>query len=182
MKDFLKLIIENGPTWQQVFDLITALFWPLTIIICLAMFRKNLAQKISSLDSLKATTSGLEASFSAKLDKLQSLPALEAPKGLAKSGGQIFVEGSGGGTPYEQLQELRDILNGKIISKAKDLNLKTENSTATAIASELKKVGGITIQKEQAFRELIELINLAPREIGQGQVNSIRSLISNLNL
>ena len=189
MNDFLLTLITGQEAaaktsiFKEITDLVQVLIWPITVIVALAMFRKIIAQKIEDLDEIKASpTAGLSASFKSALENVQANPLLLPAEGQSKSGAKILVDGESIGTPFEQLQELRAVLNGKIISKAKDLNLPVENQSAQSLAQKLKEVGGLTIQQQKAYNELINVINLAPRDIPQGQVNQVESLVSNLSI
>lgn len=176
------IILVKAPSWEQFTALIQVLIWPLTVVICLALFRKHLADVIDRLGSFKAGSSGLEMTFQNKLDEALTLPALKPSAAIAKSGGSINIQGSKAGTPYEQLLELRDVLNHKIRAKANELNIDTSNMSNHAISQKLKEVGGITFQNSQAFETLIELTNAASQQITQAQVNQVRALVYNLDI
>ena len=174
-------LVLRAPTWVEIKDLIAVIIWPLTLVICFMIFRKQLRELIGRVGSFKATKDGLEMTFQDKLDDLKALPALKAA-GTSKSAGTIEIKGSKAGTPYEQLLELRDVLNNKIIGKAKGLNIETNNMSNLAISDKLKEVGGITLQQSKAFDALIDLTNSASPNITQSQVDQVRSLVHNLDI
>ncbi|NNK87156.1 MAG: hypothetical protein HKO90_02635, partial [Flavobacteriaceae bacterium] len=170
------------PNWTEIKDLIDVLIWPLTLIICFMIFRKQLRELIGKVGSFKATKDGLEMTFQDKLESIQTLPALKAVGGISKSGGQIKIKGSKAKSPYEELLELRDVLNSKIVGKARGLKIETDNMSNIAISDKLKEVGGITLQQAKAFKALIDLTNSASPKITQAQVNEVRSLVNNLDI
>ena len=176
------ILLLKAPSWEQVTALIQVLVWPITLVVCLALFRRYLADVISRVGSFKAGSSGLEMTFQNKLESIQALPALKPAEGISKSAGQIQIQGGGLGTPYEQLLELRDVLNNKLTNKAKELNIPSTNITSLALSDKLKEVGGLTIQQAKAFNALIDLTNTASPEITQSQVNQVRNLVNNLDI
>ena len=94
----------------------------------------------------------------------------------------IKIKGSKGASPYEQILELRDVLNNKLHAKAKELNIDISNMSSQAICDKLKEVGGITYHQASAVTALFDLTNTASRDITQGQVNQVKSLVMNLDI
>lgn len=177
------LISLNAPSWAEVITLIETLIWPLTVIVCLAFYRGPLGNIIDRLGSVKASpTGGFELNFQEKLNETLALPALKSSGDTAKSGGTINIQGSTAGTPYEQLLEIRDVLNDKIRKRARDLNIDPTHMSNYAVSDKLKEVGGITYQQSKGYEALIELMNSANHNITQAQVNLVKSAVNNLDI
>ena len=99
---------------------------------------------------------------------------------ISKNAGQINIKGSRAETPFEQLLELRDELNHKIVRKAIEFKIPTENVSSHALLDKLKDVGAITIQNNRNIKALIKLTNSGSPSINQSQVNQVRGLFNAL--
>ena len=171
-------------TWKELTGLIQVIIWPITVLVGLLFFRKHLGSVISSLGTIKAGASGLEMTFQNKLDSVKDMIGLpeNASGGTSKSSGKLNMNTNSSGSPYQQLMELRDVLNSKIVNRAKELNLSTDNSSSLALIDELNRVGGITFKKMNEFKALIDLTNSADQNLNQNQLNQIKNLVLNLNI
>lgn len=170
-------------SWEQFISLLNVVIWPLTILIGLLFFRKNLMSAMGNLGSLNVGPSGLAMTFQEKVDSVKDLIGIGdgASEGQTKSSGKLNVR-TASGTPYQQLMELRDVLNSKIVNRAKELNIATENTSSLVLLDELNRVGGITFKKMQAFKALIDLTNQADQKINQAEVDQIKYMVSNLSI
>ena len=174
-------ILSGKVSMKEFIDLLTVVVWPLTLVIGLLLFKRHLSGAITSLGSFKATKDGIEMTFQNKIESAKKL--IGAGSGAqSKSGGQIKIKGSTATTPYQQLMEIRDALNSKIITKAHQHNIPTDHMSSLALSEKLKDIGAITIQKRNQFNALIDLTNSGNQNISQTQVNQVNNLYNALQL
>lgn len=171
-------------TLEQIINLLDVIVWPLTVLIGLLFFRKHIGKVIGSLVSIKAGAQGFEINFiEEQLQEATKQIGIGSFESQSKSGGGINIKGSQAETPYEQLLEVRDALNNKIISKATKENIPTEDVTALALCDELLEINIISRQNARNFNTLLKLTNIAGGSaITQIQVNQIKALYNNLKL
>jgi hypothetical protein len=85
----IKVLDEGEPSkFQQFTNLLDVIIWPLTVFLCLLLFKNQIAKIIGSLGSIKAGTDGIELNFIE--EKLQ-----EATKIIGIGPGGIKAKGSG---------------------------------------------------------------------------------------
>lgn len=171
-------------TWSELITLITVIIWPITVIICFLFFRKKLIEIMGSLASFKAGTDGLELTFQNELDSVEELIGIPKEDSVAqsKSSGGLNMQLASSGTPYQQLMEIRDVLNSKIVQRAKELDIPVNNMSGLLLCEKLKEVGGITIKNARSFKALLELTNKADKSIKQAQVDRIKNIVLNFSI
>ncbi|OUR92413.1 hypothetical protein A9Q87_08040 [Flavobacteriales bacterium 34_180_T64] len=176
-------VLSGKVSMKEFIDLLTVIVWPLTLVIGLILFKKHLSSVIGSLGSLKAGKDGIEMTFQNKIENVQQLLGAGSESGaVSKSSGQIRIKGSTAVTPYQELMEIRDALNARIISKAQKHNITTEHTTSIALSEKLKDVGAITIQNFRLFGALVDLTNSGNPSINQTQINQVKTLYNSLQL
>lgn len=168
---------------DQIIKLLDVIIWPLTVLIGLLFFRKNIGKIISSLGSIKAGAQGFEMNFiEEKLQEATKLIGIGSSNIEAKSGGNIILKESRAVTAHEQLLEIRDALTNKIRDKANENNIQTNSISSIALSEKLVDNNAITRQSARNFKILIELTNVGTHSITQAQVNQVKALYNNLTL
>lgn len=177
--DFSKINLS----WEKITALITVIIWPVTGLAGLLFFRKHLGNVINSLGTFKVGTQGVEMTFQNKLESAQQ-QLIESGSMFAqsKSAGHINIKGSKAITPYEQLLEIRDALISKIIKKAQEYNIETEDTSSSTICDKLKESGAITYQIARNFNALMDLTVSGNPSISQLQVNQVKELYNSFQL
>jgi len=85
--------------FEQLISLLEVIIWPLTIFLCLLLFKNQIAKIIGSLGSIKAGTQGIELNFiEEKLQEATKLIGI-GPSGIKAKGGSTIKPKSGGIKP-----------------------------------------------------------------------------------
>lgn len=140
-------------------------------------------RKLSGID---ATATGISLKFDQQIDTAieNFLPTQEEDSLIAKSAIQIDEqkEPKIPKSPFQQMLNLRDQLNHRIILKSQDNNITTGNKSSMELKNELLKSGAISSKEANLFQTLIDLTNECDKTITQAQVNKIKLLSNNLKL
>jgi len=168
--------------FQQFIDLVDKIIWPVTVLAGLLFFRKHLGNVISSLGTIKAGTDGIEMTFQSKIDDVQDLIGTGNSGAISKSSEHISILGSRAETPYQQLMEIKDTLNQKIVKKAIEFKIPTDNTSNSALIDKLKEVGAVTLQNARNINALIDLTNSGNPSINQSQVNQVKRIYNAVQL
>lgn len=161
------------------------LIWPITFLIIFIVFRKHFANIMKKLSGIEASATGISLKFDQQIDEAieNNLPINTntlIAKSAIKIGGQ--KEDEAPKTPFQQMLNLRDILNHRIILKSQENNISTVNKSSIQLKDELLKSESITSQDAKLFQTLIDLTNASDKSITQSQLNKVHLLYNNLKL
>lgn len=166
--------------------LIEHLIWPITLLIIFIIFRKHFSDIMRKLSGIDATASGISLKFDQQIDKAieKFLPAQDEDNLIAKSALKIEEEEQPEipKTPFQQMLQLRDNLNHRIILKSQENNIPTISKSSIELKNELLQSGVITAKNAKLFQTLIDLTNASDKTISQAQVNKVQLLFNNLKL
>lgn len=164
--------------------LIGNLIWPVTLFLIFVIFRKHFANLMRNLSGIDASSTGISLKFDQQIDDAieNFLPTKEDNTVISKSAIQI------GGqqqlhvpiTPFQQMLNLRDELNHRIILKSQENNITTVQKSSIELKNELVKVESIPAKEAKLFQTLIDLTNASDKTISQAQVNKVKLLYTNL--
>lgn len=193
---------------EQIIKLLDVIIWPLTVLLGLLFFRKNIGKILSSLGSIKAGASGLEMNFiEDKLEEATKLIGIGSAGIFAKDGsGIIPKDGSGiipkpgsgiipkdgsdivpkkshAETPYQELLELQDDINQKLKNIATSNSITISGSSNYALTNELADKQIIKGHIASQLKTLIELNNLGLNspKITYEQVTQMKRLFNNIS-
>ena len=177
--------INAGLTHLEfISKLIETLIWPITLLLLFVVFRKHFADIMRKLSGIDATATGISLKFDQQIDNAieNFLPTQEENNVIAKSAIQIGgqQEPDVPQTPFQQMLNLRDALNHRIILKSQENNILTIQKSSIELKNELLKSGAITSQEAKLFQTLIDLTNASDTTITQAQVNKVKLLYNNL--
>lgn len=185
-------MITSQPIERQETDMITSenfddllghLIWPLTVVIILLIFKKNLSHIFKRLGSLEATAQGLSMTFDNQIEEAESV-VLFKPEPLSKKGVRVKSGAANvkSNSPHYQLLAIRADLRDLIIEKAQKFNIPTQNKSSLELRDELIDRGELTPDKAHAFSVLTNLTSSAGPEITNAQVNKIKFMYNHLSL
>jgi len=177
-------IADTDMITSENFDnLISHLIWPLTVIIILLIFRKNLAHIFKRLGSLEATAQGLSMTFDNQIEEAESV-VFSKPEALSKSGVKIKsgISSPKPKSPHYQLLAIRADLREMILEKAQGCNIDAQNKSSLELRDELIDKGELTSGKAHAYTVLINLTSSAGPEITNAQVKKIKYMYEHLSL
>lgn len=164
---------------QEVINLLDVIIWPITLIVALILFKRNLASIIQRLGSFEAGATGISLSFQNKIEATKQLLLPGANGTQSKSATSINAREN---TPFHQLLDIREALNGQMIHKAQLNDIPTGDTSSLELNEKLKEIGGITLKNAQVFEALMDLTGSGDTTISQSQVDEVKNLYDTIQL
>ncbi|MBT8317825.1 MAG: hypothetical protein HKP59_09360 [Lutibacter sp.] len=184
-QDSTEEVKEVWTTLEFISSIIGHIIWPITMLIIFWIFRKHFSNIMNKLSGIDATATGISLKFDQEIDEAIGENLTEqTPRLIAKQAMKIgekrpsFKEV----TPYHQMMNIRDGLNHRIILKAQENDISSQNKTNIDLKDELLKAEAISFQQAKLFQTLLQLTNSNFTNITQSQVNKVKLLYSNLKL
>jgi len=168
-------------TSENFDNLISHLVWPITVVLILLIFKKNLAHIFKRLGSFRADATGISMDF---IDK-----EIEAVETLVDSKPQVMSKSATGinseakiKSPHYQLLSIRAGLRDIIVEKAEQSEIATQGKSSLELRDDLIDKGSLTPRNAHVFSVLINLTSTAGPDITKEQVTRIKRLYKNLSL
>lgn len=174
----MRPLFQHPSDFELIIKLLEVIIWPLIFFFIMAMFRKQIAQIIDRLGSLKADSTGVSLVFEKKLAEAKQLVAKIQPKATA----DIVVSSDTQDLPYHQLITLRAQLEHQLHDLAQNNHIDNSNSSSFDILEKLKETGALNIKNAKAIHVLVDLINAADATTTQRQVNEVKALLNKIQL
>ena len=197
--------LEKGQsTWENLISILEAAIWPITVIVCLYLFKKQIASIINRFESANVSATGV----SFKLRKAAELIGEGSSALLPKSGSSIIpkdgssiipkdgssiIPKSGdiapssvrnhAESPYQGLIELQDAIREKLTNTAKEKGYTTTSSSNFDLVSDLLDNKLIDKHTAHKLKTLIEIntMSLNSPNISHEQVTQMKKLFNNIS-
>ena len=193
-------------TIDQIINLLDVIIWPLALIVILYLFKQQIREVIGRFKSAKVSAQGVEFNLDSIIDDVSKQTgmaesdALLIEEGLPipKSSGDIIPKGSGdiipksdkkvttkkshAESPYQELLELRDIINQKLKHIANQNGISTSSSSNFLLISILSEQNKISSDTAHKLKKIIELNNkgLNTPTITHDQVSKMKRIFNNI--
>ena len=196
--------LEKGQSfWENIIGTLNAIAWPIALIICLYLFKKQIGSIIDRFESADVSASGIAF----KLQNATKLIGTGSTDILSKDGagiipkdgsGIIPKDGSGiipkssetitpkrshAESPYQMLIELQDAINDKLTNKAIQKGITTKGSSNFALTNDLADHNIIDSHTATKLKVLIELntMGLNSPETTHEEVTQMKKLFNNIS-
>ena len=180
------MVIENEIMTKSNFELfiqlVDSVIWPVTLLLVLLIFRRNLADVILRLGTLKADKTGFELSFDKKIEATKKLFQQIKPATIAKSGKDIQAFNEENDTPFGTILKVRsDLINYlKVISEKNDIQGK--GLLPEQLSEKLKETGVITIQQTKMINAMLEVTAAANASATERQARDVENLMKKIEI
>ena len=179
-------------TSENVDNLISHLIWPITLIIVLLIFRRNLKTVLDKIATIRADATGVTLEFIDKeieaVESYQETEEIEESnsENKPKSGPVIGSDSKPKKpkikTPHYELLSIRTDLRDRIVQKAQENQIDTQGKSSLELRDELIDKGALSPRNAHVFSALINLTSTAGPAITNDQVKRIRVLFDNMKL
>lgn len=196
-------VIESQSFWSNLIKILEIIIWPIAIIICLYLFKKQIGSIIDRFESADVSASGIAF----KLQNATKLIGTGSSDILSKDGvsiipkdGNSIIPKDGSGiipkssesitpnrsraeSPYQMLIELQDAINNKLTNKAIQKGITTKGSSNFAITNDLADQNIIDSHTATKLKVLIELntMGLNSPETTHDEVTQMKKLFNNIS-
>lgn len=189
--------------WKNLIKTLDVIVWPLALIICLYLFKKQIGSIIDRFESANVSASGLAFKLqqTTKLigtgssDIISKSNEKIIPKGggsiipkdggsiIPKSGENIIPKRNHAESPYQMLIELQDAIREKLIQKATQKGVTLNSSSNFALVNDLADQNIIDSHTASKLKALIELntMGLNSPETTHEQVTQMKKLFNNIS-
>ena len=187
--------VEDPSVFDQIINLLDVIVWPIALIVCLYLFKKQIGSIIDRFESANVSASGLAFKLREGTKKIGegSSSALARTDGgmIAKSGEDMFSQSSGNfepevsqaESPYQGLMELQDAINYKLQSIATENGITSASFSNFALTNDLAKRGLLDKNTSSKLKTLIELntLGLNSPDVTHEQVTQMKRLFNNIS-
>ncbi|MEQ3656410.1 MAG: hypothetical protein ABNH00_11145 [Dokdonia sp.] len=164
-------------TFEVFVMLVDALIWPVTLLVILLLFRRNFADAIGRLGSLKANKGGISMTFQSKLDKAKGLlRGLKTDGAISKNGSITTHLVSDSSSPQEEVRSIHKAIEKQLYATAAQQGIDVSNKSAQEICGIFKEIGVYDLQKAEMTETLLDLTNSPDDKVSQQQVNELKLL------
>jgi hypothetical protein len=195
---------KNQSIWENLIKTLDVIVWPIALIVCLYLFKKQIGSIIDRFESANVSASGLAF----KLQQTTKLIGTGSTDVLAKSNDRIIPKDGGsiipkdGGSiipkssntiipkrnhaesPYQMLIELQDAIQDKLKQKAAQEGVTLNAASNFALVNDLADQNIIDSHSASKIKALIELntMGLNSPETTHEQVSQMKKLFNNISL
>jgi len=170
-------------TSENFDDLLGHIIWPLTVVLIILIFKRNLSHTFKRLGSIEAGAQGVSMTFDKQVKEAEAV-VLKKTEAISKSGVRIKSNKTKvkSKSPHYQLLAIRADLRDLIVNKAQEFNISTEHKSSLELRDELIDIGELQPDKAHSFTVLINLASSAGPEITKAQVKKIKNMYNHLTL
>jgi len=170
-------------TSENFDDLLGHIIWPLTLVLILLIFKRNLSHVFKRMGSFSASATGVSMTFDAQIEAAEA-EVLKKREIKTKSGVRLKSSGSKAKTksPHYQLMTIRADLRDLIVKKAEEFNIETDHKSSLELRDELMDIDKLSPAKAHSFSLLINLTSSAGPEITKAQVKKIKNMYDHFSL
>lgn len=197
--------LEKGQsTWENLISILEAAIWPITVIVCLYLFKKQIASIINRFESANVSATGVSFQLrkaaeligegsSALLPKSGSSIIPKDGSSIIPKDGSSIIPKSGdiapssvrnhAESPYQGLIELQDAIREKLTNTAKEKGYTTTSSSNFDLVSDLLANKLIDKHTAHKLKTLIEIntMSLNSPNISHEQVTQMKKLFNNIS-
>jgi len=196
-------VLESQSFLDNLIKTLDIIIWPIALIICLYLFKKQIGSIIDRFESADVSASGIAF----KLQNATKLIGTGSTDILSKDGsgiipkdgaGIIPKDGSGiipkssetitpkrshAESPYQMLIELQDAINEKLTNKATQKGITAKGSSNFALTNDLADHNIIDSHTATKLKVLIELntMGLNSPETTHEEVTQMKKLFNNIS-
>lgn len=157
--------------WTTLTSLVEHLAWPITVVVSLLVFRKNISGTFNRLGSFSAGAQGVSINFvEEKIAAAKNLAKGIQPGTQTKSS-SIRPQG-----PYSELKKLEHTLHGRLTEIATKNQIDYNQMNNSELADKLKGVGVISIQDFKLIEAFMEIERAADDSLTYQQLNDIKEV------
>lgn len=178
----MNLILFQLNTFEAIVKLIDTLIWPVTLLVILLLFRKNLQNAFNRIGSISADSTGIAITFDKQLEATEKLFDKIKPTATSKSTININPLVNRDGTPYTQVLNVRTIIIDFLITKSKSLNLDTHLQDPNHLCNQLLLNNAIQINQAQMIQALLNLTGTANENTTQLQADAVNQLLNQVGI
>jgi hypothetical protein len=159
---------------QDVIKLIEVLIWPLSLVIVILMFRKNISASFNRLGSITASSSGLSLNFESALEAAQEVFEQGDSSGSSKSFGKLGTETTL--KPYETLVDIKKSIESLLLKLAIEHSVTIAGKSQESIVADLAQRNIINPKKSLKFQRLVAAVDAAPMSISHNQAAQLQEM------
>ncbi len=174
--------LATKTTLELVIQLVDTIIWPVTLLILVLLFRRNLADVVQRLGTLKADRSGIELSFQKQIEATKQLFKEIKPVVSSKSAPDIQSFNEINNSPFADILAARsNLINHLRIIAAKE-GIKIDNHSPEMIIDKLKETGSISIQQSKMINAMLEVTAAANASATKTQAEEIEDLMKQIEI
>lgn len=163
--------------WTTLTTLVEHLAWPVTVVVSLLVFKRNIAGTFNRLGSFSAGAQGVSINFlDEKIAAAKGVMRGIQPNVQEKS---TTIQPQG---PFSKLKKMEHSLHQRLIDAATANQLEFSQQTNLGLAEKLKEVGIISFQDYKLIEAFMEIEKVADGSLTDSQLNEIREIYEAINI
>lgn len=178
----MNLSVLQTNNLEVIIKLIDTLVWPVTLLVIILLFRKNLQNGFNRIGSIKADTTGIAITFDKQLEATEKLFEQIKPQAISKSSAHIKPQANREATPYNQILNVRNNLINFLITKSKANNLDFNAQLPSYMCSQLLRNNTIQVNQAQMIEALLNLTANANENTTQKQADAVHQLLAQVDI
>ena len=174
--------IMTKNNFELIIQLVDSIIWPLTLLLVLLTFRRNLSDVILRLGTLKADRTGFELSFDKKIEATKKLFQQIKPATISKTGGDIQAFNEENDSPFGRILKTRSNLINYLKVLSEKNNIQGKGLMPEQLSEKLKDTGVITIQQMKMINAMLEVTAAANASATDRQARDVDNLMKKIEI